>query len=113
MLFRSNRSDITWHGVDPKVPDFSAKSTTLAFALDGRETGGEPDRDFYVACNASADPALFRIPASPTGKPWHRVVDTALPSPQDIVEEGADPLIASGSVYPVEAHSLIVLMTAP
>ena len=40
-------------------------SRTLAFCLDGTQTGREPDRDFYVACNAWIDPIAFRIPRSP------------------------------------------------
>src|SRR5581483_7254589 len=43
---------ITWHGVEPCQPDFTWDSHSLAFALDGRSTGRDPDRDFYVALNA-------------------------------------------------------------
>src|SRR5262249_10821838 len=44
--------DIIWHGVEPLKPDFSYTTRTLAFALDGRQTGREADCDFYVAINA-------------------------------------------------------------
>ena len=37
--------------------------------------------------NAYVKPLDFRIPAAPSGRPWRRIVDTALPSPDDIVEE--------------------------
>jgi isoamylase len=100
--------DITWHGISPDKPDFSASA--LAFVLDGLLTGREPDRDFYVACNASAKKLMFRLPPAPSGQPWRRAIDTALPSPQDIVELDAGPLVATGSRYGVEAHSLIVLI---
>src|SRR5207253_3942001 len=57
--------DVIWHGVEPHEPDFSAVSRTLAFALDGSQTGREPDQDLYVACNAWREAVPFRIPASP------------------------------------------------
>jgi glycogen operon protein len=110
---RPQKADIIWHGVDPETPDFSERSLTLAYALNGRETGREPDSDFYVACNASADPMLFRIPPSPTGRPWHGVVDTALRSPNDFLPECTGPLILPMAVYPVAPHTLIVLISTP
>src|SRR5262249_60219931 len=86
--------DVIWHGVEPHAPDFSPGSRTLAMALDGSQTGREPDRDFYVACNAWIDPLQFRIPRSPSGKAWRRTIDTALPSPLDIVGLDEGPRVA-------------------
>ena len=53
----------------------------------------------------------FRLPPSPSGRPWHRVIDTALPSPQDIVLEDTSPPLAFDSRYAVAAHSLVVLVS--
>jgi glycogen operon protein len=103
--------DILWHGVEASEPDFSPWSRTLAFALDGSLTGREPDRDFYVLCNAWREPLGFHVPPSPSGRPWRRVVDTALPSPLDIVEDGEGPSVPVDSRYPAAPHSLVVLMT--
>jgi len=36
----------------------------------------EPDRDFYVVCNAWIDPVEFRIPLSPSGRHWRRAIDS-------------------------------------
>jgi glycogen operon protein len=111
---RDRRSDITWHGVRPGSPDFSAGSRTLAFALDGTQSGRvglPPDRDFYIACNAWTEPIAFRIPLSPTGRHWRRVVDTSLPSPQDLVEPDQGLPIPTLTEYPVAPHSLIVLVS--
>jgi glycogen operon protein len=94
--------DVVWHGVEPHQPDFSATSRSLAFALDGRATAREPDRDFYVACNAWREPLAFRIPASPSGRAWRRVVDTSLPSPADIVG------LEEGLAVPVESRYTLV-----
>jgi glycogen operon protein len=103
--------DIVWHGVEPGAPDFSHHSRTLAFALDGRATSREPDRDFYVACNAWCEALPFRIPLSPSGRRWRRVIDTARPSPEDIVPEGRAPEVPPASTYRVAAHALIVLIS--
>src|SRR5262249_40848291 len=89
--YHSLRPDVIWHGVEPFRPDFSGRSRSLAFTLEGTMTSREPDRDFYVSCNAWCEPISFRVPPSPTGRRWHRGVDTALAAPLDIVEPDAGP----------------------
>jgi isoamylase len=103
-------TDVIWHGVLPNKPDFSSWSRSLALALDGRRTGREPDRDIYMAFNAWVGTLNFRIPPSPQGRPWHRVVDTALASPLDIVGLDEGPRIEAGSTYPVVPYSTLVLI---
>jgi glycogen operon protein len=103
--------DITWHGVEPFAPDFTGSSRSLAFLLNGSLTGREPDQDIYVACNAWCETLLFRIPLSPSGHVWRRVVDTALASPLDIVPEADGPQVGVGTQYPVAAYSVVVLVT--
>jgi glycogen operon protein len=105
------RPDIVWHGIEPRDPDFSSLSRTLAFSLDGRLTGWDPDCDFYVACNSWEEALLFRIPPSPSRRPWRRVIDTSLASPLDIVAEDQGPEVSALSVCPVAPFSLIVLVT--
>ena len=36
--------DIVWHGLEPRRADFGPTSRIVAFAIDGSQTGGEPDR---------------------------------------------------------------------
>src|SRR5262249_15050088 len=103
--------DIVWHGVEPEAPDFSPGSRTLAFAIDGRQTGREADCDLYVACNAWREPLTFRIPIAPSGRAWRRVVDTALAPPLDIVEKDEGPRVPPDTPYHVAPHSLIVLVS--
>ncbi|MHB1425118.1 MAG: glycogen debranching protein GlgX [Gemmataceae bacterium] len=103
-------SDVIWHGVVPYKPDFSPWSRSLALVLDGRRTGREPDRDIYMAFNAWIGTLNFRIPPAPQGRKWHRVVDTALESPLDIVGLDEGPRIEAGSTYPVVPFSTLVLI---
>ncbi len=107
----SRGPDVVWHGVEPGAADFSGGGRTLAFALDGRRTGREADRDFYVACNAWGEALAFRVPLSPSGRRWRRVVDTALPSPRDVVPESKGPEVPPASAYAVAAHALVVLIS--
>jgi glycogen operon protein len=109
--YNSMHPDVVWHGVEPGKPDFGPMSRTLAFALDGSLTGREPDRDFYVAFNSWRDAIGFRVPLSPSGKTWRRVVDTALASPLDIVGDDEGILVPANSLYPVAPHSAIILIT--
>jgi glycogen operon protein len=107
--------EIIWHGIEPANPDFSYASSSLAWALDGRRSDRPNlvDRDIYVAMNAWSEPLGFKIPAAPSGRPWRCIVDTSLPSPEDIVEEEQGPHIPVLQVYRVQAHSLVVLISDP
>jgi glycogen operon protein len=102
--------EVVWHGVDPYRPDFTRVSRTLALTLDGRQTGREPDRDFYLAFNAWKEPLPFVVAPAPQGRPWRRVLDTALAPPLDIVGLDQGPLVPAGSVYAVAPFSLVVLI---
>jgi isoamylase len=106
----TDRPDVVWHGVEPFAPDFTPLSRTLAFCLDGRQTEREPDRDFYVACNAWMDAIPFRIPRSPNGRSWRRVIDTSLLSPLDILGLDDGPVIPAEIPYHVAPHSMVVLI---
>ena len=105
--------EIIWHGVEPAKPDFSHDSHSLAWALDGRRSDRPNlvDRDLYVAVNAWSAPLDFKVPAAPSGRPWRRAVDTALPSPEDIMEEDHGPRVAVRQVYRVQGHSMTVLVS--
>jgi glycogen operon protein len=109
---KDRKPDIIWHGVKPGAPDFSAKSKAIAYVLDGTQTGREPDRDFYVACNAYSQAVAFGIPPAPTRRPWFRVVDTALQSPDDFVDATDGLRVPVGCTYLMAPFSMLILMTA-
>ena len=105
--------EIVWHGVEPGQPDFSWASHSIAFALDGRRVDrpGTVDRDLYVVLNACWEPLFFRVPGSPSGRPWRRAVDTALTTPDDAVGLDEGPAIPVGHAIRVEARSMIILVS--
>jgi isoamylase len=97
------REDVSWHGVDGPV-DFWHESRCLAYTLRGASVG---DDDLYVMINGHWEDHLFTV-ADRRASEWRRVVDTARPSPEDIVEPGNEPALAATN-YMVRARSVVVL----
>jgi isoamylase len=96
------RNDVRWHGVDAPV-DMSQDSHSLAFFLSG---ASENDDDIYVMINAYWQKLTFKIQEGVPGQ-WARVVDTSLPSPDDVIEVAAPFESAS---YVVDERSVVVLV---
>jgi isoamylase len=98
------RDDIRWRGVGAST-DLGFHSQSFAYYLKGAEFG---DQDLYVMVNACAEPLTFTI-FDGLSKPWFRVLDTSMASPNDFCEPGAEEKIV-GSQYLVEPRSIVVLM---
>jgi isoamylase len=98
------RDDIRWHGVD-SAADLSFHSQTLAYYLNGASV---QDAGLYVMINGFAEPLSFAI-CDGFQKPWMRVIDTSLVSPNDICLPGTEVQV-QGSKYTVQARSIAVLM---
>lgn len=96
-------SDVTFHGVDGP-PDWSYTSRSLAWHLRGATHGHD---DLFVIANAWWGPLDWVVPPGN----WRRVIDTSLPSPDDIVDP-RDPrggAVVTAARYPVGPRSLVVL----
>jgi isoamylase len=72
------REDVAWYGTG-EAADLSPDSHSLAFCLHGES---ENDRDIYVMINAYWGNLEFQIQEG-TASEWTRIVDTALPTPND------------------------------
>jgi isoamylase len=98
------REDVRWYGVTGP-PDWSERSRHLAYCLHG---ASQNDSDLYVMINGGVDARAFAIQEAGAGG-WRRIVDTALPSPDDIaLETNAPPVDAE--TYRVEPRSVVVLI---
>jgi len=97
--------DVVWHGISLDQSDCGETSHSFAFELLYPECG----EHLHVMLNAYWEPLTFELPLLPAGQRWRRVVDTALPSPYDIAEPGAEPPVAESS-YRVEARSVVILL---
>jgi len=103
---RPDAPHVTWHGVVPYQPDWGSPSHCLAFMV---VPPGDGDR-LYVALNAYWEERRFGLPPPGSGRRWRRVVDTTLPSPDDVIDPAGDaPPVADGC-YPVGPRSAVVLL---
>jgi isoamylase len=96
-------SRVRWHGTKLDDPDWTGQSRTLAMEL----RGGAGQSAFYVLLNAHWEPQKFDLPT--TGS-WRRLIDTNLPSPDDIVEEPNAVPLNPGDHYLATPRSAVVLM---
>jgi isoamylase len=97
------REDVSWYGPEGPV-DIGHESRRLAYLLHGASVG---DGDLYVMINGHWEDHSFRVQQGHASE-WQRVVDTARPSPEDIVEPGTEPTLETVS-YTVRARSVVVL----
>ena len=96
--------DVSWYGPQRSM-DLSPDSKQLAFCLHG---ASQDDADLYAMVNADSSDLSFGI-HDLSARGWKRVVDTALPSPDDIVEAGSEPDLDSAR-YRVSGRSIVVLI---
>ena len=95
----------TWHGVRLGQPDWSPASHSLALQADlPRQALG-----FYLIMNAYWEPLDFELPAvTHDGGTWRRWIDTALESPNEIVE-WRSAVAVPGQIYRAEGRSVVML----
>jgi len=93
---------VSFHGVRYGHPDWAASSHSLAIHYAGQ--GG--DVDVYLIANAYEKELHFELPP---GQRWRRIIDTAVASPHDLLDEDHVPDL-DATHYPVEAHSVVVLL---
>src|SRR5262249_13809734 len=96
-----------WHGVKLNQPDWGEHSHSIAFTAELKK-----EKLFvHLILNGYWEPLEFELPAAPDGKLWRRWIDTMLPSPQDIVEWRAAPLV-SGTTYRAGPRSVVMLIAS-
>ena len=95
-----------WHGVRLNQPDWSDHSRSLAFTAEIRQD----KLLFHLILNAYWEPLDFELPPpdQAAGNPWHRWIDTARETPDDIVPWQQAPAVP-GPTYRAEARSVVVL----
>ncbi|MBM4285982.1 MAG: glycogen debranching protein GlgX [Deltaproteobacteria bacterium] len=97
-----------WHGVRLHEPDWAPDSHSLA-ATAVSLTG---TRVFHLLCNAYWEALSFELPPLPDndGGGWRRLLDTALPSPEDICREDRAALV-EGPTYLAQPRSVVLLFS--
>jgi glycogen operon protein len=100
------RCAVEWHGVEPSQPDWGPDSHSFALSY----TSAEHRFRMHVMVNAWWQPLRFTLP--PTGLAdgrWHRWIDTALPSPDDIATWAEVPPLPDHA-YLVQPRSVVALV---
>ena len=101
--FECGLSDcVSFHGVQLDRPDWSHQSHSLAMRLEGMDG----DVGFYLIANAYHEPLAFELPQDVQ---WKRVVDTALPPPDDYSVPAEAPLVTTPR-YSLAEHSVVLLI---
>jgi glycogen operon protein len=96
--------DVTWHGTKLYEPAWGdPNAQVLAFTLGA---AGSDEEDLHIILNMSEEDLDMPLP-DPMGKLWYGAIDTAQPSPNDIVERERQFVIPGGS-YRVESRSVAV-----
>jgi glycogen operon protein len=98
---------VSWHSTKCEDPDWTGQHRVLGFHLHG--LGSRPD--FYVLFNAHREAQMFALPARSVSARWRRLVDTALPAPDDIVEEQTAVALRPADCYLASAHSSVILIS--
>jgi glycogen operon protein len=99
---------VTWHGTRPGNPDWTGQSRTLAFQMHAGH--GQPD--LLVMFNAHWEPQRFTLPAHHGQWRWRRLVDTNLPSPDDIVIEKDAVWLQPADHYIMAPRSAVILISS-
>ena len=106
--------DIAWFDKNGNTPDWDTIGTCLAFRIDGSHAKSASDRDlndFFIMFNGTEKAVNFKICDPLDGKKWVRVVDTSLPSPEDILLPGEEAALKDSRVYQVKDRSMVILIS--
>ncbi|MDM9384671.1 glycogen debranching protein GlgX [Chlorogloeopsis sp. ULAP01] len=100
-------ADISWHGCKLFSPGwYDPDARVLAYTMGGFE--GEAD--IHVMLNMYWEALDFEIPSIAGRREWYKIVDTAEPSPMDIMEQGKETIV-SGNVCTVQGRSVVILIS--
>jgi isoamylase len=105
---RYGRCEISWHGIRLQQPDWGHESHSFAFTLSGLDN----DLDMHLMISAYTEALHFELPSPEAGRRWFRCIDTSLPSPSDIADEGQEPAILSEH-YELAPRCVAVLIAKP
>ncbi len=98
-------ADIDWHGLNPFHADWGNSSRFIAYTLKDHVK----ENHLYIAFNATPTRPTVHLPPEPAHKKWYRLVDTALASHHDFIDNPTQfpPLKV---ICKMEAYSSIILI---
>ena len=102
------QANVEFHGVRLGQPDFTHPSRSLALSA----TSLSGDLRMYYAINAWTQPLEFELPPAPRTLGWRRVLDTFLPTPDDICQPDRADAVTT-LTYTVHPRSVVALFAPP
>jgi glycogen operon protein len=106
--------DISWFDENGEIPDWENTGPRIAFRMDGSKaevSADQDDNDFFIMFNGAEKAADFKIIPPLEGKCWTRAVDTALPSPRDILEPGGEESLKNAETYKAGGRSIVIFIS--
>jgi len=106
--------DIAWFDADGDNPDWDKIGPCLALRMDGSKAdilADKDDNDFFIMFNGGEETVYFKVCDPQNGTKWVRVVDTGLPSPDDILIPGSEAVLNDPSFYELKGRSVVVLIS--
>jgi len=106
--------DISWFDEKGGAPNWEKDDPCLALRMDGSKAdiiADRDDNDFFIMFNSGKDTVAFKICEPMDGKKWVRVVDTGLPSPNDILVPECKAELKNPSLYQVMGRSMVILIS--
>ncbi len=100
---------VTWHGKKRLSADWGPESRSVAMQWTQLHADGSRD-DLHFIAHAHWEDAEFELPDI-GHREWFRLVDTALPSPQDVANEGEEFPLLSQNSYPVKGRSVAIFVS--
>ena len=79
-------AEIVWQSHERGTTDWTPTANTLAFHLNASQVEGAT-ADFFIMLNGHGHSRSFELPPPPSGRAWHRIVDTGQLSPDDLLDE--------------------------
>jgi glycogen operon protein len=107
--------DVSWFTADGEKIDWDKTEYAFSMRLEGAKAeilADRDDSDFFIMFNGGAKDLQFKVPDPCIDLKWRRFIDTALPSPYDILPPGYEKEPPeTGSIYKVKARSIVVLFS--
>ncbi len=107
---KTEEKEILWQADRPHRQDWSAEAKILAFLLRGESQG---DTDFFVILNGSRSLSRTVAVPRPASGSWRLIINTAAPSPRDILTPGTGQKIRSDFKVTVKPMTAVVLILHP
>lgn len=109
VTYSSKSPHAVWHGTKLGQPDWGKNSHSLAFTL----RHPKAQEHLYVILNAYWEPLTFELPILGSDEHWYRVIDTALPSPEDFCHPNVAPRLILEEYQALERSAIVLMALRP